>query len=115
MIVDDCLFAMIIAGIGLAVGYLRAELGLHRSTTTVQRARELVQREVHAQRVCLGHNKMPQPVLSIQANPFPPVRVLARVSRIFARTQYSSVLDSNLSASSRARIGETARHYRTTR
>ena len=38
MIVDHCLFAIIIAGIGLAVGYLRAELVLHRKMTALQRA-----------------------------------------------------------------------------
>jgi hypothetical protein len=38
MIVDHCLFAIIIAGIGLAVGYLRAELVLHRKMTALRRA-----------------------------------------------------------------------------
>jgi hypothetical protein len=79
--IDDLLFAIIIAGIGLSGAYLRAELVLHRRTTTLQRARELVQREIHAERV--RPNKMPQPVPSIQANPFPLVRVLARALRIY--------------------------------
>jgi hypothetical protein len=81
--IDDLLFAIILAGIGLSGAYLRAELDLHHRTTSVQRARELVQREFHANRVHLGHNTLPtQPVPSIQANAFPLVRVLARALRI---------------------------------
>jgi hypothetical protein len=83
MLVDDCLFVTIIAGIGLSGAYLRAELALHRRTTALQRARELVQREVHAKRVRLGPHKMPQPAPSMQANAFRLVRVLARALRIF--------------------------------
>jgi hypothetical protein len=81
--IDDLLFAIILAGIGLSGAYLRAELSLHRRTTALQRARELLQREVHAKRVHLEHFKMPQPVPSIQANTFPLVRVLARALRIY--------------------------------
>jgi hypothetical protein len=83
MSLDDLLLAIILAGIGLSGAYLRAELILHRRTTVLQRARELVQREVHAKRVRLGPNKMPQPVPSIRANAFSPVRVLARALRIY--------------------------------
>jgi hypothetical protein len=83
MIVDDCLFATIIAGIGLSGAYLRAVLVLHRRTTALQRAKELVQREVHAERVRIEPNKILQPVPSIQANAFRLVRVLARALRIF--------------------------------
>jgi hypothetical protein len=79
----DLLFAIILAGIGLSGAYLRAELVLHHRTTALQRARELVQREVHATRVHLGPNTMPQPVPSIQENPLPLVRVLARALRIY--------------------------------
>jgi hypothetical protein len=83
MSIDDLLIAIIMAGLGLSGAYLRAELVLHRKTTALQRARELVQREVHAKRVRLGPNKVPtQPVPSIQANAFPLVRVLARALRI---------------------------------
>jgi hypothetical protein len=81
--IEDLLFAIILAGIALSGAYLRAELVLHRRTTALRRARELVQREVHAKRVRLGPNKMPtQPVPSIQANALPLVRVLARALRI---------------------------------
>ena len=84
MIVDDCLFATIIAGIGLSGACLRAELVSHRRTTALQRARELAQREVHAKRVHIEPNKMyTQPVPSIRANVFPLVRVLARALRIY--------------------------------
>jgi hypothetical protein len=83
MRLDDLLFAIILAGIGLSGAYLRAELVLHRRTTALRRARELVQREVHAKRVPLGHHEMPQPVPSIQANVLPLVRVLARALRIY--------------------------------
>jgi hypothetical protein len=80
---DDLLITIIVAGIGLSGAYLRAELVLHRRTTALQRARELVQREVRAKRVRLEHNKMPQPVTSIRANAFQLVRGLARALRIF--------------------------------
>ena len=80
--IDDLLFAIILAGIGLSGAYLRAELILHRRMAALQRARELVRREVHAKRVRLEHNKMPQPVPSMQANAFQLVRVLARALRI---------------------------------
>ena len=83
MSIDDLLFAIILAGIALSGAYLRAELVLHRRATALRRARELVQREVHAKRVRLGPHKMPtQPVPSIGANSFPPVRVLPRALRI---------------------------------
>ena len=82
MILDDLLFAIILAGMGLSGAYLRAELVLHRRMAALQRARELVQREVHAERVRIEPNKVLQPVPSIQANALPLVRVLARALRI---------------------------------
>jgi hypothetical protein len=83
MSLDDLLFAIIIAGIGLSGAYLRAELLLHRNMTALQRTRELLQCDVHAKRVRLGSNKMSmQPVPSIQTNAFQLVRVLARALRI---------------------------------
>jgi hypothetical protein len=82
MRVDDLQFAIILAGIGPSVAYLRAVLVLHRRTTALQRATELVQREVHAKRVRLEYDKMPQPAPSIHANAFRLVRVLARALRI---------------------------------
>jgi hypothetical protein len=81
--IDDLLFAIILTGIGLSGAYLRAQLVLDGGTTALRRAREFVQREVHDGRVRLGRNAMPQPVPSMQANPFPLVRVLARALRIY--------------------------------
>lgn len=83
MSIDDLLFAIILAGIGLSGAHLRAELVLHRRMTALQRARELAQREVHAKRVHLEYEQMPQPVPSMQANALPLVRVLARALRIY--------------------------------
>ena len=51
MILDDVLFAIILAGIGLSGAYLHAELIAHRRVTAVERRRELVQRELHSARV----------------------------------------------------------------
>jgi hypothetical protein len=48
MIVDDCLFAIIIAGIGLAVSYLRAESALRRGIEVAARRDDLRLRELHA-------------------------------------------------------------------
>jgi 6-phosphogluconolactonase len=50
MIVDDCLFAMIIAGMALAVAYLRAEYGVHRGFKAAEHKKLIVQRELHANR-----------------------------------------------------------------
>jgi hypothetical protein len=46
MIVDDLLFAIIFAGIGLSVAYVRSELLLHRRTVAFQRSRHLRYREI---------------------------------------------------------------------
>lgn len=51
MLLDDLLFAIILAGIGLSGAYLRAELVVHRRVTEVELRRELVQRELHSARV----------------------------------------------------------------
>ena len=83
--IDDLLVAIILAGIALSGAYLRAELVLHRRTTALQRARELVQREVHAKRVRLGQNDAPGQSRTIPGsipNAFQLVRVLARALRI---------------------------------
>jgi hypothetical protein len=83
---DDLLIAMIIAGIGLSVAYLRAELVLHRRMTAAQGKREVLHIELHTKRVSLGRNDMSrQPRTypsSIQANAFQVVRGLARALRI---------------------------------
>jgi hypothetical protein len=45
MIVDDLLFAIIFAGIGLSGAYVRSELLLHMRTVAFQRSRHLLYRE----------------------------------------------------------------------
>ncbi|MGO9948140.1 MAG: hypothetical protein ACLPWG_14970 [Steroidobacteraceae bacterium] len=57
---NDLLIAIIIAGIGLSVAYLRAELLLHRRLTAVQRRREVLQRELHIKKVRSEQNDMPR-------------------------------------------------------
>jgi hypothetical protein len=95
---DNLLIAILIAGLGLSGAYLRAELRLHRRLTALQRRRELVQREVHAKRVRLRHNKMPQPVPSIRANVSSVGEGFgARFTHLYTRPQYSPVFDSYMS------------------
>jgi hypothetical protein len=47
MITDDFLFATIIAGTGIAVDYLRAEVLSSRRFKAAELKREIVQRELH--------------------------------------------------------------------
>ena len=48
IVIDEFLLMMIIAGIGLAVSYLRAEYAVHRRFKAAERERLIVQRELHA-------------------------------------------------------------------
>jgi hypothetical protein len=84
---DDLLIVMIIAGIGLSVAYLRAELGLRQEFKAAKRKKELALRELHITRPRREHTAMlgqPSTVSwPVQANPFPLVRVLARALRIY--------------------------------
>ncbi len=59
MSLDDLLLAIIIAGIGLSIAYLRAELVLRQEFKAAERRKELA-----------------------QANPFQVMRVLVRALRI---------------------------------
>lgn len=59
MIIDDLLFAIIIAGLGLSGAHLRSELLLHRQLTAQQRRRELLQQQCLAKRMGLRQNVMP--------------------------------------------------------
>jgi hypothetical protein len=61
VIVDDCLFATIIAGIGLAVTYPRAEYVSYRGFRAVEHNRSIVQRELHANRLELKQIDEPLP------------------------------------------------------
>jgi hypothetical protein len=81
--IDEFLLMIILAGMGLTVAYLRAEYVLYRRFKAAEHQKWIVQRELHVNRVRLGHNKMPQPVLSIQTNASPLVRALARALHIF--------------------------------
>ncbi len=48
---DNFLTAMIIAGIGLSITYLRAEFVSRRARNTKERKKAIVQRELHANRL----------------------------------------------------------------
>jgi hypothetical protein len=64
MIVDDCLFAIIIAGIGLVVTYLRAEFALRRRIKAAARGDDLSLRELRANR--LKHKQIEVPVAALR-------------------------------------------------
>ena len=51
MILDDLLMAIIMAGIGLSLAYLRAEYVFNRRSKAVARRDELILRELHANRL----------------------------------------------------------------
>jgi hypothetical protein len=71
---DDLLTAMIIAGIGLSIAYLRAEFVSRRARNTKERKKAIVQRELHANRlrpkaidVPVAASRNHQPFLSKQS------------------------------------------------
>jgi hypothetical protein len=81
MSIDDLLIAIIIVGVGVSCAYLRAELLLHRRTTALKRATELVRHELHSETAPLERNEIsmqPVPALTV----FQLMRDLARVLRI---------------------------------
>ena len=86
MKLDDLLFAIILAGIGLSGAYLRAELALHRRLKSAELRKELSLRALQIARLRPEQNHMPgQPRTypsPIQTNVFPAMRVLARALRI---------------------------------
>jgi hypothetical protein len=59
MIVDDFLLAMIIAGLGLAGAYLRAEYALHLRSKTAERSKKRARHDLHAARVRLEQYEIP--------------------------------------------------------
>ena len=61
---DDLFFAIIIAGTGLTVAYLRAEYVLHRKLKTAEHKKLIVQRELLANR--LGPRQIDAPVAAIR-------------------------------------------------
>jgi hypothetical protein len=61
---DDLLTAMIIAGIGLSIAYLRAELVLKCGRKVKERKKAIVQRELHAN--SLGPKAIDVPVAALR-------------------------------------------------
>jgi hypothetical protein len=53
MRLGDLLFAIILAGIGLAVAYLRAEYVLHRRFKAAEQQTLIAQRQLHANRLTI--------------------------------------------------------------
>ncbi len=61
---DDLFIAIIIAGTGLTVAYLRAEYVLHRKFKAAEHKKLIVQRELHANR--LRSKQIDAPVAAIR-------------------------------------------------
>jgi hypothetical protein len=84
---DDLLSAMIIAGIGLSIAYLRAELVVRQEFKAAEREKALVLRELHITRPRREHTavlRQPSPAFwPVQTNPFQLVRILVRALRMF--------------------------------
>ena len=97
MSIDDLLIGTIIAGVGLSGTYLRAEFVLHLRFKAAERRKELVWREVHANRARPEQNNMlRQPrtyPTGIQTNSSQVVRALASASRIFIRERKSGDIE----------------------
>jgi Arc/MetJ family transcription regulator len=76
---DDLLIAIIVAGIGLSIAYLRAELILRQEFKAAEREKELALRELRITRPRREHTSMlGQPSTAswpIQINPFQVMRV----------------------------------------
>jgi len=56
---DDLLITIIIAGIGLSIAYMRAELVSRRGRKVQERKKAIVQREWHANRLRLEQKRVP--------------------------------------------------------
>jgi hypothetical protein len=82
--IDDLLFAIILAGIGLSVAYLRAEYVSYRGFKATEHKKWIVQRELHAKRCVLGTTGK----CSSVGEGFG-----ARLTHLHTRTQYSSLSD----------------------
>jgi hypothetical protein len=78
---------MIIAGIGLSIAYLLAELVVRQEFKATERKKELALRELHITRPRREHTallRQPSAVSwLVQTNPFRPMRGLVRALRIF--------------------------------
>jgi hypothetical protein len=61
VIMDDLLFGTVIAGIGLAIAYLRAEVLSSRRINAAELRREVVQRELRFKKDRLSRSNAPAP------------------------------------------------------
>jgi hypothetical protein len=84
---DDLLITIIVAGIGLSIAYLRAELVVRQEFKAAERKKEFALRELHIRRPRREHTalfRQPSAVSwPVQTNPVQLVRVLVRALRIF--------------------------------
>lgn len=89
MILDDLLFAIILAGIAFSGAYLRAEALSHLGFKAAERRREALERELHNKGVRHEqmdmHSRLRTDPSSIQTDIFATMRALARASCIFGR------------------------------
>jgi hypothetical protein len=69
MSLDDLLIAIIIIGIGLSGGYLKAEYELHVRLRTAERKTGVVLHDLHTCRVRIEQNGIPVHVRSRSARP----------------------------------------------
>jgi hypothetical protein len=78
---------MIVAGVGLSIAYLRAELVVRQEFKAAEQKKELALRELHITRPRREHTallRQPSAVSRpVQTNPFRPMRVLVRALRIY--------------------------------
>jgi len=64
IMIDEFLFMVIVAGMGLTVAYLRAECVLHRRFNAAEREKLSVQHELHANR--LRAKQIDEPVVTLR-------------------------------------------------
>ena len=72
MDLDTLLIAIIMAGIGLAGAYLKAEYALHMKSKAADRSKELGLQDLHAARVRLEQNGIQVQVRLTRAPTLPP-------------------------------------------
>jgi hypothetical protein len=94
---EDLSITIIVAGIGLSIAYLRAELVVRQESKAAERKKELALRELHITRPRREHTALlgqPSAVSwPVQTNPFRLVRVFGpRITHLHTGTQYSAVL-----------------------
>jgi hypothetical protein len=87
LIVDGCLFAVIIAGLVLTIVYLKAEYALHIRSKAAQRAKELSLRDLQTTRVRFERNGIPVHVRIARETTQPQ---LIRTIRFLSRHSHSA-------------------------